>query len=161
MGRKLKVVETNKKHLTKAEKAVREDVQKKAGDGLAELRLTPPAHLGKIAKKEYKRVVSELQSLPIRDLDRAILENYCTWYGIYIEASEKVRLMYPYVQTTLTQMEIIKLQTEITRKGIKLVEFGSNRKDRYSALGYMNLFIREKENELKKPKNRGNFIDLW
>lgn len=78
-----------------------------------------------------------------------------------LEASEKVRLMYPYIQTTLTQMEIIKLQTEITRKGIKLVEFGSNRKDRYSALAYMNLFIREKENELKKPKNRGNFIDLW
>ena len=78
-----------------------------------------------------------------------------------LEASEKVRLMYPYVQTTLTQMEIIKLQTEITRKGIKLVEFGSNRKDRYSALAYMNLFIREKEHELKKPKNRGNFIDLW
>lgn len=78
-----------------------------------------------------------------------------------LEASEKVRLMYPYVQTTLTQMEIIKLQTEITRKGIKLVEFGSNRKDRYSALAYMNLFIRKKENELKKPKNRGNFIDLW
>ena len=78
-----------------------------------------------------------------------------------LEVSEKVRLMYPYVQTTLTQMEIIKLQTEITRKGIKLVEFGSNRKDRYSALAYMNLFIREKENELKKPKNRGNFIDLW
>ncbi len=78
-----------------------------------------------------------------------------------LEASEKVRLMYPYVQTTLTQMEIIKLQTEITRKGIKLVEFGSNRKDRYSALAYMNLFIREKENELKKPKNRGNFIGLW
>lgn len=90
MGRKLKVVENNKKHLTKAEKAAREDVQKKAGDGLAELRLTPPAHLGKIAKKEYKRVVSELQSLPIRDLDRAILENYCTWYGIYVEASQKV-----------------------------------------------------------------------
>ena len=78
-----------------------------------------------------------------------------------LEASEKVRLMYPYVQTTLTQMEIIKLQTEMTRKGIKLVEFGSNRKDRYSALAYMNLFIREKENELRKPKNRGNFIDLW
>ena len=78
-----------------------------------------------------------------------------------LEASEKVRLMYPYVQTTLTQMEIIKLQTKKKKKGIKLVEFGSNRKDRYSALAYMNLFIREKENELKKPKNRGNFIDLW
>ena len=90
MGRKLKVIETNKKHLTKAEKAAREDIQKKASDGLAELQLTPPAHLGKIAKKEYKRVVSELQSLPIRDLDRAVLENYCTWYGIYVEASQKV-----------------------------------------------------------------------
>lgn len=90
MGRKLKVVENNKKHLTKAEKAVRVEIQKSAGDGLAELRLTPPAHLGKIAKKEYKRVVNDLQTLPIRDLDRAVLENYCTWYGIYVEASQKV-----------------------------------------------------------------------
>ena len=78
-----------------------------------------------------------------------------------LENSEKVRLMYPYVQTTLTQMEIIKLQTEITRKGIKLVEVGTNRKDRYSALAYMNMFIREQENKLKKPKSKGNFLSLW
>ena len=77
-----------------------------------------------------------------------------------LDASEKVRLMYPYVQTSLTQMEIIKLQTEITRKGIKLVEFGSNRKDRYSALSYMNLFIREQEKKLKKPKSKGKFLFL-
>ena len=69
--------------------------------------------------------------------------------------------MYPYVQTTLTQMEIIKLQTEVTRKGIKLVEFGTNRKDRYSALAYLNLFIREMEKKLKRPKNKGNFLSLW
>jgi hypothetical protein len=69
--------------------------------------------------------------------------------------------MYPYLQATLTQTEIIKLRTEINRKGIKLVEFGSNRKDRYSALAYMNLFIREQENKLKKPKSKGKFINLW
>ena len=69
--------------------------------------------------------------------------------------------MYPYVQTTLTQMEIIKLQTEVTRKGIKLVEFGTNRKDRYSALAYLNLFIREMEKKLKRPKNKGNILSLW
>lgn len=80
---------------------------------------------------------------------------------LMLDANEKVRFMYPYVQTTLTQMEIVKLQTEITRKGIKLVEFGSNRKDRYSALAYMNLFIREQENKLKKPKTGGQFISLW
>ncbi len=78
-----------------------------------------------------------------------------------LDASEKVRLMYPYVQTTLTQMEIVKLQTELTRKGIKLVEFGSNRKDRYSALAYMNHFIREQEKKLRKPKSKGNFLSLW
>ena len=78
-----------------------------------------------------------------------------------LDASEKVRLMYPYVQTTLTQMEIVKLQTELTRKGIKLVEFGTNRKDRYSALAYMNHFIREQEKKLRKPKSKGNFLSLW
>lgn len=78
-----------------------------------------------------------------------------------LDANEKVRLMYPYVQTTLTQMEIIKLQTEITRKGIKLVEFGQNRKDRYSSLAYMNLFIRSEESKLKKTKNNNQFISLW
>ena len=78
-----------------------------------------------------------------------------------LDASEKVRLMYPYVQTTLTQMEIVKLQTELTRKGIKLVEFGTNRKDRYSALAYMNHFIREQEKKLRKPKGKGNFLSLW
>ena len=78
-----------------------------------------------------------------------------------LDVTEKVKLMYPYVQTTLIQMEIIKLRTEFTRKGIKLVEMGTNRKDRYSALAYLNLFIREQENKLKKPKTKGNFLSLW
>ena len=78
-----------------------------------------------------------------------------------LDVTEKVKLMYPYVQTTLIQMEVIKLRTEFTRKGIKLVEMGTNRKDRYSALAYLNLFIREQENKLKKPKTKGNFLSLW
>ena len=83
-------------------------------------------------------------------------------YDYHLKSNEeKIQLMYPYLQATLTQTEIIKLRTEINRKGIKLVEFGSNRKDRYSALAYMNLFIREQENKLKKPKSKGNFLNLW
>lgn len=78
-----------------------------------------------------------------------------------LDATDKVRFMYPYVQTTLIQMEVIKLRTEFTRKGIKLVEKGTNRKDRYSALAYLNLFIREQENKLKKPKNKNNFFSAW
>ena len=34
-------------------------------------------------------------------------------------------------------------------------------KDRYSALAYLNLFIREMEKKLKRPKNKGNFLSLW
>ena len=78
-----------------------------------------------------------------------------------LDVTEKVKLMYPYVQTTLIQMEVIKLRTEFTRKGIKLVEMGTNRKDRYSALAYLNLFIREQENKLKKPKSKNNFFSAW
>ena len=68
-----------------------------------------------------------------------------------VSTEEQVRLMYPYVQTSLMQAEISKLQVEVTRYGIKLVEASSSlRKDRYSALAYMNLFIREREKKLKK-----------
>jgi hypothetical protein len=42
-----------------------------------------------------------------------------------------------------------------------LKETGTNRKDRYSALAYMNHFIREQEKKLKKPKNKGKFASFW
>ena len=83
-------------------------------------------------------------------------------YDFHLKSNEeKVQLMYPYLQTTLIQTEIIKLRKEMTRYGIKLVEFGQNTKDRYSALAYLNMFIREQEKKLKKPKSKGNFINLW
>jgi hypothetical protein len=83
-------------------------------------------------------------------------------YNYYSKSNEeKVQLMYPYLQCTLIQTEIIKLRTEITRYGIKLVEFGTNTKDRFSALAYLNMFIREQENKLRKPKRGGKFLSLW
>lgn len=90
MGRKLKVVEATKKHLTKEEKEVRETAQEKASDGLTKLQITPPKHLNEVARAEYRRVINDLQSLPIRNLDRAILETYCSWYSVYKEVSLKL-----------------------------------------------------------------------
>ena len=78
-----------------------------------------------------------------------------------VSTEEQVRLMYPYIQTTLTQSEIAKLQVEVTRYGIKLIETGTNRKDRYSSLAYLNLFIREQEKKLKKPKKKNGFASFW
>ncbi|MGT2934262.1 phage terminase small subunit P27 family [Streptococcus catagoni] len=90
MGRKLKVVETTKKHLTKEEKIARETAQNKASDGLSKLQITPPKHLNQVARAEYKRIIDDLQNLPLRNLDRAILESYCTWYAIYKAAAKKL-----------------------------------------------------------------------
>lgn len=87
MGRKMKIVESNKKHLTKEEKIARKTIQEKASDGLEALQLTPPKHFDAIAKAEYKRVINDLRKLPLRNLDRAILETYCTWYAVYKEIS--------------------------------------------------------------------------
>ncbi|MFI3078993.1 phage terminase small subunit P27 family [Streptococcus sp. 2021WUSS124] len=90
MGRKMKVVSANKKHLTKAEKDKRKEVEELASDGLPMLSNSPPAHFNDIAKAEYRRVIKGLRMLPIRNLDRAVLESYCTWYAVYKEVSQKI-----------------------------------------------------------------------
>lgn len=87
MGRKMKLVATTKSHLTKEEKNARKKIEDKASDGLEALQITPPKHFDAIAKAEYKRVINDLRKLPLRNLDRAILETYCTWYAVYKEIS--------------------------------------------------------------------------
>ncbi|CYV43457.1 phage terminase small subunit P27 family [Streptococcus suis] len=90
MGRKMKVVSNTKKHLTKAEKDKRKEVEELASDGLPMLPNSPPTHFNDIAKAEYRRVIKGLRMLPIRNLDRAVLESYCTWYAVYKEISQKI-----------------------------------------------------------------------
>ncbi|MGG6497363.1 UNVERIFIED_CONTAM: P27 family phage terminase small subunit, partial [Bacteroidetes bacterium 56_B9] len=51
---------------------------------------TPSSHLNKTDKAEYKRVIKGLRLLPLRNLDKAILENYCTWYAVFKEISKKI-----------------------------------------------------------------------
>ena len=65
MGRKMKLVATTKSHLTKEEKIARKKIEDKASE----------------------RVINDLRKLPLRNLDRAILETYCTWYAVYKEIS--------------------------------------------------------------------------
>lgn len=74
---------------------------------------------------------------------------------------EKVRLIMPYVQTTLMQNEIIELEMDVTGKHLKLKEKSNMRKDRYSSISYGIYFIKkEQEPKLKKGK-KGNFLSLW
>ena len=90
-GRKMRPLATNKgHHVTNEEKAIREQAEEMASDGFKSLDITPPDHLDKLAKVEYKRVAKEMKKLPIRNLDRSLLESYCTWYAIYKETIKKL-----------------------------------------------------------------------
>jgi phage terminase small subunit len=63
-----------------------------AKDGIPKLQVTPPNHLDPVAKQEYKRIIASLGTLPLRNLDRAELENYCTWYSVYKNTSVNMKL---------------------------------------------------------------------
>lgn len=90
MGRKLKVLDNNKKHLTNTEKEQRKAVEIKASDGFTELQKTAPRHFNQVARAEYERIIEDLRTLPVRNMDRAVLDAYCTWYAIYKETSKKL-----------------------------------------------------------------------
>lgn len=90
-GRKIKLLDNNKKNLTKEEIELRKEAENLASDGFKELQNTAPRGLNSaIARAEYERIISDLKKLPIRNLDRVVIELYCTWYAIYREAQKDV-----------------------------------------------------------------------
>lgn len=91
MARKQKLLSQSTGHLRVVEQEAKYKAEFLAADGLPELQKTPPAHLDKVAKAEYRRIISSLGKLPLRDLDRSELELYCTWYSIYNRASKEFR----------------------------------------------------------------------
>ncbi|MBB1069198.1 phage terminase small subunit P27 family [Limosilactobacillus sp. RRLNB_1_1] len=87
MARKQKLLSQSTGHLRVVEQEAKYKAEFLATDGLPELQKTPPAHLDKVAKAEYRRIINSLGTLPLRNLDRSELELYCTWYSIYKDAS--------------------------------------------------------------------------
>ena len=77
--------------MTKENEESRRDAEKLASDGFKELQKSAPQHLSSVARYEYERVSEELRKLPIRNLDRATLEMYCSWYAIYRDAEEEIQ----------------------------------------------------------------------
>ncbi|MCI1699460.1 P27 family phage terminase small subunit [Liquorilactobacillus nagelii] len=87
MARKQKLLSKSTANLTVLQQEAKFKAEFLAADGLPELQRTPPNHLKGAAKQEYKRIVQSVGKLPLRNLDRAELENYCTWYGVYKQIS--------------------------------------------------------------------------
>ncbi|WP_057820024.1 P27 family phage terminase small subunit [Schleiferilactobacillus perolens] len=87
MAGKYKVLQMSKGNLTKKQQEAKLQAEILAADGLTPLQVSPPNHLDPIARQEYKRIIASLGKLPLRNLDRAELENYCTWYSVYKNTS--------------------------------------------------------------------------
>lgn len=87
LARKQKLLSQSTGHLRVVEQEAKYKAEFMAADGLPELQKTPPAHLDKVAKAEYRRIIGSIGKLPLRNLDRSELELYCTWYSIYKDAS--------------------------------------------------------------------------
>ena len=87
MPKKQKLLSESRGNLTVIQQEAKYKAEFLAADGLPKLQKTPPNHLDSVAKNEYKRIVESVGKLPLRNLDRAELENYCTWYSIYKQTS--------------------------------------------------------------------------
>lgn len=89
MPRPIKMLDQQKtRRTTKVQeelKATEEQMNK-----LKPLQKTPPAYLDTTAKKEYKRITSLLEELPIADLDLSLVVAYCQTYSNYVQATKQL-----------------------------------------------------------------------
>ena len=89
-GRKYKVLEQSEANLTKQQQEAKYNAEVLASDGYKLLQISPPNRLSGVAKAEWKRIVPDLKNLPIRAVDRAMVEQYCFWYSQFVDLSEQV-----------------------------------------------------------------------
>lgn len=93
---------------------------------------------------------------PDQNIDDVISENYKTFKKL--SASEQALIRMPYLQTTMTMFELIKLDHEVKNGQIKVKEISGMRKDRYSSIAYNYWCACQLEQKLKPKKDQGSFI---
>lgn len=95
MGRPPKLLEDQKGHLTKEEKAIKTEAEEDINIGFKKAK-TPNKKLliDDVAVKEYRRVIKlieELKILAICDMDIANICGYCNAYSQYQKATEDLK----------------------------------------------------------------------
>lgn len=89
-GRPRSLSQNMSKNLTKSELEQKE-LEEEMLNEFPKLPKTPPTHLSKVAKKEYRRIIKSLQLLPIADLDLGQVVAYCEFYADFIAASDHLK----------------------------------------------------------------------
>jgi hypothetical protein len=73
----------------------------------------------------------------------------------------RANLLQAHLQTSLLINECISLETVFVGGLVKLVEVAGARKDRFTAISYVNYFISRMDIELLKDKWEGNSDEEW
>lgn len=121
-GRKFKVLDSNKKNFTKNEIEERKALENKASEGLKDLQKSAPNHLNPIARYEYERVWEDLQKLPVKNLDRSTLEQYCSWYSIYRAAEKDINDNGIFTYGFVTEETKNKETGEVSKEKVKVID---------------------------------------
>lgn len=151
MARKQKLLSQSTGHLRVVEQEAKYKAEFLAKDGFPELQKTPPAHLDKVAKAEYRRIINSLGDLPLRNLDRSELELYCTWYSVYNRASKEFKEFQTLIDDPDTINYYVGIMDKCTRniKGLAS-DLGLNVNSRLQ----MNMPKVNKENEHKSLREK-------
>lgn len=110
MARPRKTIEMQTAHLSLIQRQQREDEEESVRTGKDQLKTPPKWLINDVAKKEWRRIVKQLQEINIvGNLDRANLGGYCNAYANYIKATEILKDQTFYVEReTRTGIIVVK-----------------------------------------------------
>lgn len=78
------------RHESNEEKLKREVTKEKLNDYTG-IQLSPPRHLSKASKAEWRRIQPLLEELPISSLDKTMVETYTNLYAIYLSLEKEIQ----------------------------------------------------------------------
>lgn len=90
-GRPKKLLHNSNKNYTK-EEILQKEKEEAELSKFSKIDVEPPDFLDHIAKAEYRRVVPHMQELPISNLDKAQLAQYCSFYSDFVKASNTLKV---------------------------------------------------------------------
>lgn len=90
-----------------------------------------------------------------QDAEDVLSKNIKGWSKLSL--SDQTALKMPYVQTTMAEYELIKLDSDVKDGKIKVKEVSGMRKDRYSSLAYSYWCVNQLELQLK-PRQSSNVL---
>ena len=93
-----------------------------------------------------------------QDCDEVLSKTIKNWDKLNTSQQNELRM--PYIQTTLAEYELIKLNSEVRNGKIKVKELSGMRKDRYSSIAYNYWCACQLELKLKPNNTETDIVDM-